>query len=164
MIILGIDPGYGTLGFGVVEKKGSSCRAIAYGAITTPKLVRFPARLKFIGDEIAKLIDRFKPDAIAVEELFFQNNAKTAIMVAEARGVVLFVAESTGIALYEYTPLQIKQAITGYGRAVKIQIQEMVKRMLNLDKIPKPDDAADALAVALTHAQTNVTIGNFGIK
>ena len=164
MIILGIDPGYGILGFGVIETDGIHHKAIAYGAIETPKFSRFPMRLKYIGDQIAGLISHYQPDAVAVEELFFQNNAKTAIMVAEARGVVLYVAESKAIPLFEYTPMQIKQATTGYGRAEKRQIQEMVKMLLGLTKIPKPDDAADALAVAITHAQTNPKMGNFGVK
>ncbi len=164
MIILGIDPGYGILGFGVVEKRGSSLKAIAYGVIETPKVSRFPVRLKFIGEKIAELIAKYRPEAVSVEELFFQNNAKTAIMVAEARGVVLYVTESAGVPLYEYTPMQIKQAITGYGRADKQQMQNMVKLLLGLDKIPKPDDAADALAAAVTHAQTNSAMGNFGVR
>ncbi len=165
MRILGIDPGYGTLGYGVIVTNGSVSKALAYGAIVTPKSSEFPARLKFIGEQIDMLIKKFNPDIIAVEELFFQNNQKTAIMVAEARGVVLYIAESSSAKLYEYTPLQIKQAMTGYGRATKIQVQEMVKQFLALDKIPKPDDAADALAVALTHAQTNTRLSSiFGIK
>ncbi len=164
MIILGIDPGYGIVGFGVIEKRASGLRTVAYGVIETPKVSRFPVRLKFIGEKIRELISHYKPDAIAVEELFFQNNQKTAIMVAEARGVVLYEAECSGIPLYEYTPMQIKQAVTGYGRADKMQIQQMVKLLLGLEKIPRPDDAADALAVAVTHAQTNTSMGNFGVR
>lgn len=164
MIILGIDPGYGIVGFGVVEKTNSKLRTIAYGAIETPKVSRFPVRLKFIGEKIAELIEIYRPDAVAVEELFFQNNQKTAIMVAEARGVVLYTAESSGTPLYEYTPMQIKQAVTGFGRADKKQIQQMVKLLLGLETVPKPDDAADALAVAVTHAQTNTRMGNFGVR
>ena len=164
MIILGIDPGYGIVGFGVIEKRASGLRTVAYGVIEKPKVSRFPVRLKFIGEKIRELISHYKPDAIAVEELFFQNNQKTAIMVAEARGVVLYEAECSGIPLYEYTPMQIKQAVTGYGRADKMQIQQMVKLLLGLEKIPRPDDAADALAVAVTHAQTNTSRGNFGVR
>ena len=122
MIILGIDPGYGIVGFGVIEKTASKLRTIAYGAIETPKVSRFPVRLKFIGEKISELISAYNPDAVAVEELFFQNNQKTAIMVAEARGVVLYTAECSGTPLYEYTPMQIKQAVTGFGRADKRQI------------------------------------------
>lgn len=164
MIILGIDPGYGIVGFGVIEKTASKLRTIAYGAIETPKVSRFPVRLKFIGEKIGELIAAYKPDAVAVEELFFQNNQKTAIMVAEARGVVLYTAECSGTPLYEYTPMQIKQAVTGFGRADKRQIQQMVKLLLGLESVPKPDDAADALAAAITHAQTNTRMGNFGVR
>lgn len=163
MIILGIDPGYATVGFGVITAECGRIKPVAYGVVETPKTARFPDRLKYIGNEVAALIQKYKPDAIAVEELFFQDNRKTAIMVAEARGVVLYVAEQSGTSLFEYTPLQIKQALTGYGRAEKCQIQQMVKVMLCLEKIPKPDDAADALAVAVTHSQTNPTLGKFGI-
>jgi len=163
MIILGIDPGYAIVGFGVIAADCGKIKPVAYGAIETPKSARFPDRLKFIGDEVTALIAKYKPDAIAVEELFFQDNRKTAIMVAEARGVVLYVSEQSGTPLYEYTPLQIKQALTGYGRAEKCQIQQMIKVMLCLEKIPKPDDAADALAVAVTHSQTNPALGKFGI-
>ena len=164
MIILGIDPGYGIVGFGVIEKTASKLRTIAYGAIETPKVSRFPVRLKFIGEKISELISAYNPDAVAVEELFFQNNQKTAIMVAEARGVVLYTAECSGTPLYEYTPMQIKQAVTGFGRADKRQIQQMVKLLLGLESVPKPDDAADALAAAITHAQTNIRMGNFGVR
>lgn len=164
MIILGIDPGYGIVGFGVIEKTASKLRIIAYGAIETPKVSRFPVRLKFIGEKISELISAYNPDAVAVEELFFQNNQKTAIMVAEARGVVLYTAECSGTPLYEYTPMQIKQAVTGFGRADKRQIQQMVKLLLGLESVPKPDDAADALAAAITHAQTNTRMGNFGVR
>ena len=164
MIILGIDPDYGIVGFGVIEKTASKLRTIAYGAIETPKVSRFPVRLKFIGEKISELISAYNPDAVAVEELFFQNNQKTAIMVAEARGVVLYTAECSGTPLYEYTPMQIKQAVTGFGRADKRQIQQMVKLLLGLESVPKPDDAADALAAAITHAQTNTRMGNFGVR
>ena len=116
------------------------------------------------GDKIAELIEHYKPDAVAVEELFFHSNQKTVIMVAEARGVVLYAAENAGKPLFEYTPMQIKQAVTGYGRADKKQIQQMVKILLGLESVPKPDDAADALAVAVTHAQTNTVMGNFGVR
>jgi crossover junction endodeoxyribonuclease RuvC len=163
MIILGIDPGYATVGFGVIASDCGKIKPVAYGVVETPKTARFPDRLKCIGNEVSALIQQYRPDAIAVEELFFQDNRKTAIMVAEARGVVLYVSEQTGTPLYEYTPLQIKQALTGYGRAEKSQIQQMIKVMLCLEKIPRPDDAADALAVAVTHSQTNHILGKFGI-
>lgn len=162
MIILGIDPGYATVGYGVIENTGSKNFAKEYGVIQTPKADTLPYRLGYIAEKIEELLERFKPDAIAVEELFFYNNQKTAIFVAEARGAILVPCLKSKAKIYEFTPLQIKQAMTGYGRADKNQIQQMVKIMLALDKIPKPDDAADALAVALTCAQTNRLSGLFG--
>lgn len=159
MVILGFDPGYAIVGWGVIEKdKTGKCRVIDYGAITTPKEMKFPYRLEAIADGVNALIDKFKPDAISVEELFFNTNITTGIMVAEARGVILATAVKKVKALYEYTPLQIKQAITGNGRAKKEQMEYMTMKMLNLKKVPKPDDAADALAAALTHAQTNLRL------
>ena len=156
MIILGFDPGYAIVGYGVIEKDSrGKCKMIDYGAITTPKEMRFPYRLEVIADGVNALIDKFKPDAIAVEELFFNTNITTGIMVAEARGVIIANSVKKVKALYEYTPLQIKQALTGNGRAKKHQVQYMTMQMLNLKALPKLDDAADALAVALTHAQTN---------
>ena len=164
MIILGIDPGLATVGFGVIKSEKGRAVAIDYGVILTPKEARLPDRLKMIETSLVRLIERYKPDEIAMEELFFNNNAKTAIYVAEARGVTLLTCSKYTEKLFEYTPLQIKQALTGYGRAEKKQIQEMVKTLLDLKKIPKPDDAADALAVALTHANTSRFSGGFGIK
>lgn len=163
MIILGIDPGYAIVGFGVIENNCGKCRPLEYGVITTSKDDSLPSRLYKIAQGLELLIEKYRPDAVAIEELFFHNNQKTAILVAEARGAILLTAHRMGAKLYEYTPLQIKQAMTGYGRADKRQIQEMVKAMLCLTAIPKPDDAADALAVALTHAQTNRLAGLFGI-
>ena len=161
MIILGIDPGYAIVGWGVIEKaKNGSCRIIDYGTIQTPKNEAFPVRLAMIYEGMQKLIQKFKPDAVAMEELFFNNNITTGIPVAEARGVILISIIHTPSRLYEYTPLQIKQAMTGNGRAEKHQVQYMTRMMLNLKSIPKPDDAADALAVALTCAQTNHTLAN----
>jgi crossover junction endodeoxyribonuclease RuvC len=156
MIILGIDPGYATVGFGVISSEGNKYKAIEYGVITTPKTENLPTRLNTISNAFDVLMDKYKPDAIALEELFFQNNQKTAIQVAEARGATLLTIYKKNKNIFEYTPLQIKQAMTGYGRADKYQIQHMVTLLLKLDKIPKPDDAADALAVALTHAQSSV--------
>ena len=156
MIILGIDPGLATVGYGVIEKFGNnSTKVIDYGIVSTSKNDTLPTRLKQIYASITALIERYKPDAVAMEELFFQNNQKTAIAVAEARGVSLLACIHNLDNLYEYTPLQIKQGLTGFGRAEKAQIQYMTKIMLNLKSVPKPDDTADALAVALTHAQTN---------
>lgn len=155
MIIIGIDPGYAIVGVGVVEYKGNKFRPIEYTAITTPAGMNTVDRLKKIYDEMAMLIDKHKPDAMAIEELFFNSNQKTAINVAQARGVILVAAANKGVPVKEYTPLQVKQSVTGYGRADKKQIQEMVKLILHLNVIPKPDDAADALALAICHAHSN---------
>lgn len=158
MVILGIDPGIATVGYGVIEQKGNSLSVIDYGVIETPKNETIPVRLKMVYDGINYLAEKYKPDSVAVEELFYFKNAKTIIQVGQARGViVLALIEKCG-RIYEYTPLQIKQALTGYGRAEKAQIQFMVRTMLNLKCDPKPDDAADALAVAVTHAQTNTQL------
>ena len=164
MIILGIDPGFATVGWGVIKTERGNATVVDYGVITTPKEERLPTRLAMLETGIKKLIEKFKPDEIALEELFFNTNITTAINVAQARGVILLTCIKECGRLYEYTPLQIKQALTGYGRAEKKQIQEMTKTFLNLPKIPKPDDAADALAVALTHSQTNRFSSTFKIK
>lgn len=165
MRVLGIDPGLATIGFGVLDGDGrGNTRAVAHGVILTPKEESLPVRLAMIEEDLKKLISKYKPDEIALEELFFNNNQKTAINVAQARGVILLTCVKECGRLFEYTPLQIKQALTGYGRAEKRQIQEMVKTMLGLKEIPKPDDAADAVAVALTHLSTNRMSETFGIK
>jgi crossover junction endodeoxyribonuclease RuvC len=164
MIILGIDPGYAIVGFGVIEKNGNSIKVIDYGVVTTPKEDPMPVRLCSIYDSICAIIQKYKPDCMALEELFFQNNQKTAIDVAQARGVIELAGMKYIGKLYEYTPMQIKQALTGVGRAEKKQVQYMVKAILGLSAIPKPDDAADALAVAITHSQTNQLLGNFDVK
>ena len=163
MIILGIDPGLAIVGYGVVESVKGRVRMIDYGVINTPAGMRTPLRLQMIHKGMLTLFDRFKPDEIAVEELFFSNNKTTGINVAEARGVILMTAINYCDKLFEYTPNQIKQAITGWGGADKKQMQEVVKQTLRLTAIPKPDDAADALAVALTHAQTNRFGSLFGM-
>lgn len=155
MIILGIDPGYGTIGYGLIEKNGSKLTPIDYGVILTPKDEGISQRLAMIYDSLSALIKKYKPDEIAVEELFFNTNITTGIKVAQARGVILLCAVHECGCLYEYTPLQIKQALTGNGRAEKYQIQYMVKTLLHLKANPKPDDAADALAVAICHANTS---------
>lgn len=162
MIILGIDPGYAIVGYGVINKddKTGKCSVVDYGAIETDKEESFPTRLAEIQEGMKGLVEMFKPDAIAVEELFFTNNITTGIQVAEARGVIICTGVQTCGNLFEYTPIQIKQAITGTGKAEKKQVQYMTKMLLNLKKDPKPDDAADALAVALTHAQTNNLLKN----
>ena len=158
------DPGYAIVGFGVLEKDRFGVKVLDYGVITTPKEDSMPIRLQSIYDSLCSLIDKYKPDCMAIEELFFQNNQKTAINVAQARGVVVLAGKQKIGKLYEYTPLQIKQALTGQGRAEKQQVQYMVKAILGLSSVPKPDDAADALAAALTHAQTNQILGNNDIK
>lgn len=161
MIILGIDPGYAIVGYGVIEKTATNkLKVIDYGAINTPKDEDFPVRLAMIQDGMKTLISKFKPDAIAVEELFFNQNITTGIAVAEARGVILCTAIQYVPKLFEFTPVQIKQSITGYGKAEKKQVQYMTKSILNLKETPKPDDAADALAVALCLAQTNTKLIN----
>lgn len=154
MIILGIDPGYGTIGYGVIEKTGSKIVPIDYGVIQTPKDEGIAARLAMIYDSLGVLIKKFRPDEIAVEELFFNTNITTGIKVAQARGVILLCAVHECGRLYEYTPLMVKQSLTGNGRADKKQIQYMVKMILGLKSEPKPDDAADALAIAICHANT----------
>jgi crossover junction endodeoxyribonuclease RuvC len=155
MRVLGIDPGFALVGFGVVEDNNGQLTALDYGVISTPKDESFSTRLGMIYKGMCDLIDTYKPDAIAIEELFFFKNQKTVIPVAEARGVIVLAGIQKLGNLYEYTPLQIKQALTGNGRAEKKQIQYMVTNILGLEKTPKPDDAADAVAVALTHLQTN---------
>ena len=159
MIILGIDPGYAIVGYGVIEKDNrGKCRVVDYGAINTPKEEDFPVRLAMIQDGMKCLIHKFKPDAIAVEELFFNQNITTGIAVAEARGVILCTAIQEVPKVFEFTPMQIKLSITGNGKADKKAVQFMTKALLGLKSIPKPDDAADALAVALTLAQTNTKL------
>lgn len=154
MIILGVDPGIATVGFGVVELVGNKYRVLDYGAILTPSDQLFPHRLRAVYNQLNDIIKRYEPDDLAIEELFFNKNVKTAIKVGHARGVEILAAVNHDIEVYEYTPLQVKQAVVGYGRAEKRQVQEMVKILLNLDKIPKPDDVADALAVAICHGSS----------
>lgn len=163
MVILGIDPGLAIVGFGVIEKGKYKTDVIDYGVITTPKEDTLPVRLQKIYDGMCTLIDKFKPEHVALEELFFNTNTTTGISVAEARGVILLACIHKNLKLYEYTPLQIKQALTSNGRADKQQVQFMVKAILNLKTIPRPDDAADGLAVALTHSQTNLLLSGTDI-
>lgn len=164
MIILGFDPGLATLGYGVIKTdlKGKSSM-LDYGIISTPKEEDLAKRLCLLEKGVKEVIGTFKPDEIAIEELFFAKNVKTGIAVAHARGVLILTAMKLCGKIFEYTPLQIKQALTGYGRADKHQIQAMVQTFLGLKSIPRPDDAADALAVALTHAQTNKFGGLFSV-
>lgn len=152
MIILGIDPGVAIVGYGVIEKNGSHIKMIEYGTIQTDAGMDIQSRLEIIYNEMNSIIKEFKPQEIAYEKLFHQKNSKTIINVSQARGVEILAGKVNNLDLYEYTPLQIKTALTGYGRAVKKQVQESVKRILNLTDIPKPDDAADALAVAICHS------------
>ena len=156
MIILGIDPGIATMGYGVVDKdKNGNCRAIDYGVVVTPKEGALPVRLAILEEGVHKIIDRFAPEELALEELFFTKNITTGIAVAQARGVTLLACVKKCGRLYEYTPMQIKQALTGYGRADKQQIQQVVTSLLRLKSVPRPDDAADALAIPLCHAFTS---------
>lgn len=154
MIILGIDPGLATMGYGVIETQGDRHRMIHYGALTTQPGVAMPHRLNAIFTGVNQLMDTFHPDEVAVEELFFSKNVTTGMAVAAARGAALVAAVRRTDNLYEYTPMQIKQAVAGYGKADKQQMQTMVKMLLGLSEVPRPDDAADALAVAITHANS----------
>ncbi len=152
MIILGIDPGYAIVGFGIIKYEKGRLSVIDFGAITTPAGMEFPERLRCIYEDLSYLFDKYKPDAMAVEKLFFNTNKKTAVDVAQARGVILLAAKMHGAECFEYTPLQVKQSVVGYGRAEKKQVQEMTRQLLGLSAVPKPDDTADALAMAICHA------------
>ncbi len=151
MRILGIDPGYATVGFGILDYDGRCFSVITFGAITTAPENDFPERLMTIHRDMSDLIGIYSPEAMSVEKLFFNTNHTTAIDVAQARGVILLAAQQLGLKIYEYTPLQVKGSVVGYGRAEKRQVQEMVRTILNLKEVPKPDDTADALALAITH-------------
>ena len=153
MIILGIDPGLAIVGWGVIESVRGRIRPLAYGAITTPAHTDIEERLLIIQRDLAAVIEKYKPDEMAVEELFFNTNITTGIAVAEARGVIICTAHSLGVKIHEYTPLQVKQAVVGYGKAEKGQVISMVTSLLKLQKPPKPDDTADALAIAICHSQ-----------
>lgn len=154
MRILGIDPGYAILGYGIIEMKGNRFKVIDYGAVTTEADMEMPDRLKILYNSLMELIGHFEPEVASVEELFFNTNAKTAILVGQARGVALLACSNSGLEIAEYTPLQIKQALVGNGRAEKKQVQFMVKTILNLKETPKPDDTADALAAAICHGHS----------
>lgn len=154
MIVLGIDPGIAIVGFGVVDKQGSRLKPVQYGSIVTEAGLRTETRLKQIYDAMTHLIQKYEPDVMAIEKLFFNRNVTTAFTVGQARGVMLLAAEEANVAVAEYTPLQVKQAVVGYGAAEKHQVQEMVKVLLKLKDRPKPDDVADALAVAICHAHS----------
>ena len=154
MRIIGIDPGYAIVGYGVIDYIGNKFKIVEYGAITTESNQNMNERFKSIHDDLNTIIERTKPEFLAIEELFFNSNQKTAINVAQARGVLLLSALNHGISVHEYTPLQVKQAVVGYGRAEKKQVQLLVKSILGLEKVPKPDDTADALAIAVCHAHS----------
>ena len=151
MRILGIDPGYATVGYGIVETDGFRFSVLGYGAVTTEPDLSFPQRLKLIYDDIITLIEKYNPEELSIERLYFNTNTTTAIDVAQARGVIVMAAYSKGLSVNEYTPLQVKQAVTGYGKAEKRQVMEMVRSLLSLKSVPKPDDTADALALAICH-------------
>jgi crossover junction endodeoxyribonuclease RuvC len=165
MIILGVDPGIATVGFGVISSEGSRQSLVRCGVIRTAAGDRLALRLRQIYDDACELIDMYRPDAIAIEELFFNTNLKTGISVAHGRGVLILAGEERGVPMYEYTPLQVKQTVAGYGRAEKKQVMEMVRRLLSMNEVPRPDDAADALAIAICHARVansllNINGGN----
>ena len=153
MRILGIDPGYAIVGWGIIDSERGSLRPVAYGAITTPAHTRLEERLLMIRNDLKSVIEKYSPDEMAIEELFFNTNITTGIAVAEARGVIICTAHELGVSVSEYTPLQVKQAVVGYGKAEKQQVIAMTTSLLSLSAPPKPDDAADALAIALCHFQ-----------
>ena len=155
MVILGIDPGYAIVGYGILRYEKNRFQILDYGAVTTPADMDFPQRLLEIYQDLSFLFQKYKPDVMSIEKLFFNTNKKTAVDVAQARGVILLAAKSNGAQVCEYTPLQVKQSVVGYGRAEKKQVQEMTKQILGLSAVPKPDDTADALALALCHAHSS---------
>ena len=158
MRILGIDPGYGITGFGLIEANRASAALLQCGAITTPAGMDFSARLEIIYEDMRQLLEKAKPEAVAIEELFFGQNVTTGIGVAQSRGVILLAIRQAGIPVFQYKPMQVKQAVVGYGNATKHQVQDMTKRLLRLEKLPKPDDAADASAIALCHARSSTSL------
>ena len=158
MRILGIDPGYGIIGFGLVEADKNQYALLRCGAITTPAGMDFSARLEIIYEDMRQLLEVTKPDVVAIEELFFGQNVTTGIGVAQSRGVILLAIRQAGLNVYSYKPAQVKQAVVGYGNATKHQVQDMTKRLLRLQAMPKPDDAADAIALALCHARSSTSL------
>ena len=158
MRILGIDPGIAIVGFGLIESERGAMRMLQYGAVTTEAGLPLATRLVQIEDDMRTLIQQLRPDEIAIEELFFSKNITTGIAVAHGRGVVLCTAERLGVPIFEYTPMQVKQAVVGYGLAEKRQVMDMTKRLLKLKAVPKPDDAADALAIAICHARSATSL------
>lgn len=158
MRILGIDPGYAIIGWGLLNYERGRFVPIDFGAVTTEAGTPFVERLQQIYTDLSLILAKYQPNAMAIEKLYFQNNQKTAIEVAEARGVILLAAQNAGVPIYEYTPLQVKSAVTGFGQAQKPQVMEMTRRLLRLQQVPKPDDTADALAIAICHAQMGGTV------
>ena len=158
MRILGIDPGYGITGFGLIDAQRSQYQFIRCGVITTPANTEFAWRLEVIYRDMTKLLQWAKPDAVAIEELFFGHNVTTGINVAQSRGVILLAIRQAGVPIFEYKPMQVKQAVVGYGNATKHQVQDMTKRLLGLSAMPKPDDAADAIAIALCHGRSSTSL------
>ena len=158
MKILGIDPGYGITGFGLVEAERGQFRLLRCGAITTPAGMDFSARLEIIYEDMKQLLQVAKPDVVAIEELFFGQNVTTGIGVAQSRGVILLAIRQAGLEVFQYKPMQVKQAVVGYGNATKHQVQDMTKRLLGLSAMPKPDDAADAIAIALCHGRSSTSL------
>ena len=164
MRILGIDPGFAITGYSIIDYIGNKFKLITSGAITTEANLAFPTRLTIIYNQLGEIINKYNPEVISVEELFFNQNIKTAINVAQARGIVLVVGCKNSIPTYEYTPLQIKQAVVGYGRAEKKQVQQMVKAILNVKEVPKLDDITDSMAAAICHAHSSKFSEEFRIK
>jgi len=158
MRILGIDPGYATIGFGAIEAERGNFKLLQYGTITTSPDTSFPRRLLTIYQDMQQLFDVLKPDVMAIEELFWGHNVTTGIGVSHGRGVILLSAAQMDIPIFEYTPMQIKQAVVGYGNATKLQVMDMTKRILKMERVARPDDAADAIAVALCHARSSTSL------
>ena len=158
MRILGIDPGYATTGFGLIEADRGSYRLLQYGVVTTPKELPFPQRLEILHSDMLELIGATKPDASAVEELFWGHNITTGIGVSHGRGVILLALQQAGVPIFEYTPMQVKQAVVGYGKAEKRQVMDMTRRLLHMKEVARPDDAADAIAIALCHARSSSSL------
>lgn len=158
MNILGIDPGYATTGFGLISAGRGSYSLLQYGTVTTPAGLPFPQRLNILFEDMNRLLEVAKPEAVAVEELFWGHNITTGIGVSHGRGVILLAVQRAGVPLFEYTPMQVKQAVVGYGKAEKRQVMDMTRRLLKLEKVPRPDDAADAIAIALCHARSSTSL------
>ncbi len=161
--ILGIDPGFATIGFGLIAADRQQVQMLRYGTITTPAGMAFPQRLGQIYEDMTELLGILQPEAVSVEELFFNTNITTGIQVAHGRGVILLACQRYGAPIFEYTPLQVKQAVAGYGRAEKRQVMDMTRRLLHLSELPRPDDAADGLALALCHARSSTSLLSGGM-